>query len=365
VTAKLDLISISLAEDDFGQSRVIRRDVDDFFISAPHSLLFTVSQFRILISALGHESRPLVFRRIAPTPIGIDLSLSGLIQVRSGQFLLTPYSESGARAHLSTNPALASELLHNKSPERLAHVLTRAINDNELQAGLDVLGRIPGVDVDSILALAIKDLKKSERETVFQSVGSLSQYFCRLAKATRDSSGEFISEASVCFSALLSLLDPLHEEEGYITAWQAALFCLSKAENDNDKLSALRFLAPIAAAASPVRPGLVSLSGVEISEKTAQLLKRRFDELTRGSLLDLLVSFKMQEFVEFAGVAALPLAEFLRAHPELAAKWPKEEIADRLRPLVAEGVFPDTLRHALEEAHWDTWTCALAAVDAD
>jgi hypothetical protein len=88
--------------------------------------------------------------------------------------LLAPYSQVGARVHLSASPDLAAELLHAKSAERLSHVLAGAIGDGELRAGLDVLRRIPGVDVDSILSLALKDVKKSEREVAFQSVGARS-----------------------------------------------------------------------------------------------------------------------------------------------------------------------------------------------
>jgi hypothetical protein len=51
IMRKLQLISISLADESFGQVRFLRAAVDDFYISATHSLLFTVTQFRILISA--------------------------------------------------------------------------------------------------------------------------------------------------------------------------------------------------------------------------------------------------------------------------------------------------------------------------
>jgi hypothetical protein len=35
------------------------------------------------------------------------------------------------------------------------------------------------------------------------------------------------------------------------------------------------------------------------------------------------------------------------------------DIAERLRPIVSSGAFPDELRLALEEAHWDVWVQAL------
>jgi hypothetical protein len=101
---------------DFGQSRVLRRNVDEVFVCGAHSLPFMVSRFRILISALSPEARPLFFRPMAPIPIGVDPALSGLVQVRGGQLLVSPYSEFGARVHLAANADLAADLLKGNSP---------------------------------------------------------------------------------------------------------------------------------------------------------------------------------------------------------------------------------------------------------
>jgi hypothetical protein len=363
ITEQLELISISIADDDFGQSRLIRSEVDDFYISATQSVIFTVSGYRIFIAALGSETRPRVFRRVSPLTVGIDPGLSGLIQIRSGQFILAPYSEFAARVHLADNPRLAAHLLADKSVERIAHVLARAIEDGEFRPALDVVRLVPDIAVDEVLAFTLKELKKEERRVVHAEIGSASEHFCRVGKARRSPTGEFVGDGPEGPDALLALLEPLGEDEGPIVACFAALFFLSKFNGmDRQANLALKFLVPMSRPPEVLGTERLSCAGVEISEQTYRLLKRRFDEITGFALVDRLTSFRVTEFVQFARLAGVSLPQFLSEHSDVANKMPADELVERIRLLVQSEVFPDTLRQALENAHWETWTGALKSV---
>jgi hypothetical protein len=88
-------------------------------------------------------------------------------------------------------------------------------------------------------------------------------------------------------------------------------------------------------------------------------LKRWLDVIGGSILVERLSGFNIQEFLNIARLTSVQLGSFLSQHREINRKWTDQDIADRLRPLADNGEFPDVLRTALEEAHWDAWTRAL------
>jgi hypothetical protein len=295
------------------------------------------------MSAFGDESHPQVLHRTL-SPIGIDPMLTSLVHFRDGQFFLGNYNKYGVLLHMASNPAIAVDLLRERPPDRLADVLAAVIEDKGFRSAIDLFQLVPGVSVDDVLPRAIRLADKKTRQFIVAEIGTFSDYFCRLARASRSESGEFVGEGPENRGALLHLLDPIREEEGPRPALLAGFFCLSKL-NSNDKylIVVLRFLLPLLAGQEP-------------------RLKQQFDQLVSQYMVDRLVRFKIKPFVNIATTAKVPIAKFLRDHVDIDQRMAVDGVAHRLRPLVSRGQLPVVFRQALERADWHVWTEALASI---
>jgi hypothetical protein len=333
--------------------------VDDFFISVTHALIFLVAQNQILIAALGYESEARVFRRIAATPIGIDPSLSSLVQLRGGEFVLASYAEPGARAHMAANPTIAAQLLHGKSPARLAHVLALVINDGLYHEGIAVMRLISGVDLDDVLPLALKDIEKPWRQEIFEEFGRPLEYFCRVTGAFRAENGEFIGEIVAKPESALALLGLLAEEEGPVIGLFGALFCLQKLSGDDSAVPALLpSLAPLKGEPTTIARNAVLCAGIKMKAGEWAKLRRLFEEAVGHCLEERLLGLRLQAFMDLAEWAGVGIGSFLSAHGEIEQKVEGEALAG------LAGTMPSAVRQALEQAHWDSWSRALAGTPA-
>jgi hypothetical protein len=213
-----------------------------------------------------------------------------------------------------------------------------------------MLRLIPDVNIDDVLPLTLKEIERSARKQILDDIGSASEYFCRLARASRSTTGEFVGEGPVNASAAVSLLSVIQEEEAVTFAFSAALFCLSKLKDNSSEL--LQFLAPLLEEPQPVRDNVVSFGGIEMADRDYGKLKGLFDQITCQRLIDRLVDLRIIEFVDLAEWARIAIGSFLREHADVSQE-PFDEVVSQLRALAATGLLPDALRQGLEQANWD------------
>jgi hypothetical protein len=235
----------------------------------------------------------------------------------------------------------------------VADFATYAVNIHETNHCFEVLKRLE-VDVEVMMAKVLPKVDADARSDLLQNIVRPSDLFCRISKAIRTDSGQFVSENPANPADSLRLLPIILEEEGPAVGFDAGIFCLSKFFGTADELSRiLSFLSPLFT--SPVRLGnMISLDAVQIDAPVYGQLMQRLGEVITNCLLDLLKEFKLVQLVDLAARTKTPLSGFLVKNAGVDRMFEVEQIRQRVTDV------PEILREELRAAKWETWIRALA-----